>query len=138
MPSDWPRNSTRGRGTTTCRMSTQMELIQGGTIQSLTHDVTLSEIGSDIGRDPSMRNSIRSSTKESKFIAHWPTMPCLQGRWSTRSSPISPRIMKRSMHMLSGSKQCLTQQLSYPVPRKRERSLHTCTQDVQITRMATI
>jgi hypothetical protein len=31
-----------------------------------------------------------------------------------------------------------TRQLSYPVPRKRERSLHTCAQDVQITRMATI
>jgi hypothetical protein len=29
-------------------------------------------------------------------------------------------------------------QMSYPVPRKRERSLHTCAQDVQITRMATI
>jgi hypothetical protein len=28
--------------------------------------------------------------------------------------------------------------LSYPVPRKRERSLHTCAQDVQITRMAII
>ncbi len=28
--------------------------------------------------------------------------------------------------------------LSYPVPRKRERSLHTCAQDVQITRMARI
>jgi hypothetical protein len=28
--------------------------------------------------------------------------------------------------------------LSYPIPRKRERSLHTCAQDVQITRMATI
>jgi hypothetical protein len=28
--------------------------------------------------------------------------------------------------------------LSYPVPRNRERSLHTCAQDVQITRMATI
>jgi hypothetical protein len=28
--------------------------------------------------------------------------------------------------------------LSYPVSRKRERSLHTCAQDVQITRMATI
>jgi hypothetical protein len=28
--------------------------------------------------------------------------------------------------------------VSYPVPRKRERSLHTCAQDVQITRMATI
>jgi hypothetical protein len=28
--------------------------------------------------------------------------------------------------------------LSYPVPRKRERSLHTCAQDVQITRTITI
>jgi hypothetical protein len=28
--------------------------------------------------------------------------------------------------------------LSNPVPRKRERSLHTCAQDVQITRMVTI
>jgi hypothetical protein len=28
--------------------------------------------------------------------------------------------------------------LSHPVPRIRERSLHTCAQDVQITRMATI
>jgi hypothetical protein len=28
--------------------------------------------------------------------------------------------------------------MSYPVPRKRERNLHTCAQDVQITRMATI
>jgi hypothetical protein len=28
--------------------------------------------------------------------------------------------------------------LSFPVPRNRERSLHTCAQDVQITRMATI
>jgi hypothetical protein len=28
--------------------------------------------------------------------------------------------------------------MSYPVPRKRERSLHTCAQDVQITRIVTI
>jgi hypothetical protein len=28
--------------------------------------------------------------------------------------------------------------VSYPVSRKREQSLHTCAQDVQITRMATI
>jgi hypothetical protein len=28
--------------------------------------------------------------------------------------------------------------VSYPVPRKRERSLHTCAQDVQITHMVTI
>jgi hypothetical protein len=31
-----------------------------------------------------------------------------------------------------------TSALSYPVLRNRERSLHTCAQDVQITRMATI
>jgi hypothetical protein len=29
-------------------------------------------------------------------------------------------------------------EMSYPVPRKRERSLHTCAQDVQITRIVTI
>jgi hypothetical protein len=28
--------------------------------------------------------------------------------------------------------------VSYPVPRKRERSLHTCAQDVQMTRIVTI
>jgi hypothetical protein len=28
--------------------------------------------------------------------------------------------------------------MSYPVPRERERSLHTCAQDVQITRTVTI
>jgi hypothetical protein len=28
--------------------------------------------------------------------------------------------------------------VSHPVPRNRERSLHTCAQDVQITRMTTI
>jgi hypothetical protein len=32
----------------------------------------------------------------------------------------------------------LSQVVSHPVPRKKERSLHTCAQDVQITRMATI
>jgi hypothetical protein len=32
----------------------------------------------------------------------------------------------------------ISTQLSYPVPRKRERSLHTCAQDVKITCMATI
>jgi hypothetical protein len=31
-----------------------------------------------------------------------------------------------------------TVKLSYPIPRKSERSLHTCAQDVQITCMATI
>jgi hypothetical protein len=28
--------------------------------------------------------------------------------------------------------------VSYPIPRKRERSLHTCAQNVQITRIVTI
>jgi hypothetical protein len=31
-----------------------------------------------------------------------------------------------------------TAQVSYPILRKGERSLHTCAQDVQITRMATM
>jgi hypothetical protein len=34
--------------------------------------------------------------------------------------------------------QFLGRSLSYPVPRKRERSLHTCARDVQITRIVTI
>jgi hypothetical protein len=32
----------------------------------------------------------------------------------------------------------ISDKMAYPVPRKRERSLHMCAQDVQITRMATI
>jgi hypothetical protein len=34
--------------------------------------------------------------------------------------------------------QVVSQLMSYPIPRKRERSLHTCAQDVQITRIITI
>jgi hypothetical protein len=63
------------------RMSTQMEPLQGGTILSLTHDATLTEIDSDIGHDRSVRNLVGSSTKESKFTARQPTMPWLQGCW---------------------------------------------------------
>jgi hypothetical protein len=69
-------NSTRGMGTMACRMtqgtrrmSTRMEPLQGGTILSSTHDATLTEIISDIGHDRSVRNLIRSSTKESKITA---------------------------------------------------------------------
>jgi hypothetical protein len=40
-------------------------------------------------------------------------------------------------HMISGNPG-FGLVVSYPVPRKRERSLHTCAQDVQITRMAII
>jgi hypothetical protein len=32
----------------------------------------------------------------------------------------------------------LSWEVSYPIPRKRERSLYTCAQDVQITRTVTI
>jgi hypothetical protein len=35
-------------------------------------------------------------------------------------------------------KKAREEKVSHPVPRNRERSLHTCAQDVQITRMATI
>jgi hypothetical protein len=81
-----------------------MEPLQGGTIPSSTHDATLTEINSGIGHDRSMRNSVGSSTKESKFTARQPTMPLLQGCWSTKSPLISPRTMKRSTHMSSGSR----------------------------------
>jgi hypothetical protein len=43
-----------------------------------------------------------------------------------------------SMNQLDTSEEKLQAKLSYPVLRNRERSLHTCAQDVQITRMATI
>jgi hypothetical protein len=46
---------------------------------SSTHDATLTEIDSDICHDRSMRNSVGSSTRESKFIARQPTTPWIQG-----------------------------------------------------------
>jgi hypothetical protein len=45
--------------------------------------------------------------------------------------------MKMHMAVLDIAKR-LVYLMSYPVPRKRERSLHTCAQDVQITRIVTI
>jgi hypothetical protein len=51
----------------------------------------------------------------------------------------------KNVHKMSGPIECTSMVtwiainlVSYPVPRNRERSLHTCAQDVQITRMATI
>jgi hypothetical protein len=52
------------------------------------------------------------------------------------SHPV-PRKKERSLHTCAQDVQ-ITCTVSYPVPRNRERSLHTCAQDVQITRMATI
>jgi hypothetical protein len=58
------------------------------------------------------------------------------------SSPSSSSARARSRHRRISPPPATTQHLemllSYPVPRNRERSLHTCAQDVQITRMATI
>jgi hypothetical protein len=67
-----------------------MEPLQGGTIPCSTHDATLTEIDSDIGHDRSVKNSDGSSTRESKFTAHRPTMPWLQGCWLIKSPP-SPK-----------------------------------------------
>jgi hypothetical protein len=50
-------------------------------------------------------------------------------RWSTSRWTLSWRAC-RTLPPGSG--------MSYPVPRKREQSLHTCAQDVQITRIVTI
>jgi hypothetical protein len=47
---------------------------------------------------------------------------------SDRGTEFTPRFWERLHETL----------VSYPVPRKRKRSLHTCAQDVQITRLATI
>jgi hypothetical protein len=78
-------------GTGVQRMNTRMETLQGGTILSLTHNATLIEIDSNIDHDRSMRNSAGSSTRESKFTAHRPTTPWLQGCWSIQSLPISSK-----------------------------------------------
>jgi hypothetical protein len=56
-------------------MSTRIEPLQGDTILSLTHDTTPTKIDSDIDHDPSVRKSVGSSSKESKFTTHRPTMP---------------------------------------------------------------
>jgi hypothetical protein len=54
--------------------------------------------------------------------------------------PTTPVGVKQTLKTGGGSAMHGNQvaNVSYPVPRKRERSLHTCAQDVQITRMATI
>jgi hypothetical protein len=49
--------------------------LQGGTNLSSTHNATLTEIDSDIDQGQSVRNSVWSSTMESKFTARRPTLP---------------------------------------------------------------
>jgi hypothetical protein len=46
--------------------------------------------------------------------------------------------LSHDRHTLFALEESEPPRMSYPVPRNRERSLHTCAQDVQITRMATI
>jgi hypothetical protein len=82
-------------------MSTQMEPLQGGTILGSTHDVTVTEIDSDIDH---VRNLAGLSTRESKFTAHRPTMPWLERYWSIKSPHISPKITKISTCISSGSR----------------------------------
>jgi hypothetical protein len=76
------REFDKSKGITACRMtpmlqrmSTWMELLQGDTILSSTHDTASTNIDSDTDHDRSVRKSAESSTKESKFIARHPTMP---------------------------------------------------------------
>jgi hypothetical protein len=85
-------------------MSTRMEPLQGGTILSSTHDAKLIKIDSNTDHDQSVRNSIMSSTKEGKFTTHRPTMPWLQGCWSIKSLPMSPKITKSSTRTSSDSR----------------------------------
>jgi hypothetical protein len=56
-----------------------------------------------------------------------------------KMSPVEMKELKTQLQGLFDKGYIRTSTpLSYPVPRNRERSLHTCAQDVQITRMATI
>jgi hypothetical protein len=57
------------------RMSLGMRLCQGDTTRSSTHGAMLAESDSETGHDGSVRKSVRSSTKESRFTVHWPTTP---------------------------------------------------------------
>jgi hypothetical protein len=59
-------------------------------------------------------------TDEQNFATYLPVLPSSLTRGARPGTPEPREVM------------------SYPVPRNRERSLHTCAQDVQITRMATI
>jgi hypothetical protein len=51
---------------------------------------------------------------------------------------VPQRVLMDNGTQFKGAKFLRYCAVSYPVLRKRERSLHTCAQDVQITRMATI
>jgi hypothetical protein len=51
-----------------------------------------------------------------------------------KASKNNPFRLPRIDQVVDSTADCM----SYPVPRKRERSLHMCAQDVQITRMVTI
>jgi hypothetical protein len=56
-----------------------------------------------------------------------------------KMSPVEMKELKTQLQGLLDKGYIRTSTpLSYPVSRNRERSIHTCAQDVQITRMATI
>jgi hypothetical protein len=78
-------------------------------------------------------------------------LPCLsykEGSWQAGrpSSPQSLATLPTRLHLATTLRMralqveflCNGVCVSYPVPRKRERSLYTCAQDVQITRIVTI
>jgi hypothetical protein len=74
---------------------------------------------------------VRHSRTELVCFLHFKTCPILQlVRFGLKTGPIRSLRPQAAAHALGP--------LSYPVLRKREWSLHTCAQDVQITRMATI
>jgi hypothetical protein len=52
------------------RMGLGMGLHQRDATRSSTHSVVLTESDSETGHDRSMRKSVRSSTKESRFTTH--------------------------------------------------------------------
>jgi hypothetical protein len=112
-PNILPGNSTRGRGIMACRMTQGhrrmnpwMGLLQGSTTQSSTHNTGQTEKDSETGHNQSVRKSVKSSTKGSRFIACQPTMPWPRVCSSINSCLIYPKISKRLTHMSSTSRRC--------------------------------
>jgi hypothetical protein len=90
------RELDKRKGTTICmmtrgarRMRIGMDLLQGDTTQSSTHDIAPIVNDSGTGHDQSVNRLVWSSTRESKSTVRRPIMPWLQGCSLIRSPPFA-------------------------------------------------